>query len=68
MAIGRDMDKQLLERTARELVASGKGILAADESNGTMSSRLKRLESNHLQRLEGCIGPTFSQPRDMSQQ
>tara|TARA_A100000164_G_scaffold256730_1_gene228817 strand:- start:1186 stop:2196 length:1011 start_codon:yes stop_codon:yes gene_type:complete len=35
------MDKQLLERTARELVASGKGILAADESNGTMSSRLE---------------------------
>ena len=35
------MDKQLLEKTARELVASGKGILAADESNGTMSSRLE---------------------------
>mgnify|MGYP005671044907 FL=1 len=35
------MDKQLLERTARELVASGKGVLAADESNGTMSSRLE---------------------------
>ncbi len=35
------MDKQLLENTARELVASGKGILAADESNGTMSSRLE---------------------------
>tara|TARA_B100001175_G_scaffold298461_1_gene289060 strand:- start:4682 stop:5713 length:1032 start_codon:yes stop_codon:yes gene_type:complete len=35
------MDKQLLEKTARELVAPGKGILAADESNGTMSSRLQ---------------------------
>lgn len=35
------MDRELLERTARELVAPGKGILAADESNGTMSSRLE---------------------------
>ena len=35
------MDRELLERTARELVAPGRGILAADESNGTMSSRLQ---------------------------
>ena len=35
------MDTQLLEKTARELVADGKGILAADESNGTMSNRLE---------------------------
>jgi fructose-bisphosphate aldolase class I len=35
------MDTQLLEKTARDLVAAGKGILAADESNGTMSNRLK---------------------------
>ena len=35
------MDIQLLERTARDLVAAGKGILAADESNGTMSNRLE---------------------------
>ena len=35
------MDTQLLEKTARELVAPGKGILAADESNGTMSNRLE---------------------------
>ena len=41
MYLVADMDKQLLERTARELVASGKGVLAADESNGTMSSRLE---------------------------
>ena len=34
------MDTELLERTASELVAPGKGILAADESNGTMSNRL----------------------------
>ncbi|MDP6871804.1 MAG: fructose-bisphosphate aldolase class I [Candidatus Thalassarchaeaceae archaeon] len=36
-----DMDRELLEKTAMELVAPGKGILAADESNGTMSSRLE---------------------------
>ena len=35
------MDTELLEKTARELVAPGRGILAADESNGTMSSRLE---------------------------
>jgi fructose-bisphosphate aldolase class I len=35
------MDTRLLEKTARDLVAAGKGILAADESNGTMSSRLE---------------------------
>ena len=35
------MDTQLLEKTARELVAAGKGILAAGESNGTMSNRLE---------------------------
>ncbi len=35
------MDRELLEKTAMELVAPGKGILAADESNGTMSNRLE---------------------------
>lgn len=38
--VGMAMNVELLERTAAELVASGKGILAADESNGTMSNRL----------------------------
>ena len=35
------MDKALLETTAAALVAPGKGILAADESNGTMTKRLE---------------------------
>ena len=35
------MDTRLLEKTASDLVAAGKGILAADESNATMSSRLE---------------------------
>jgi len=36
---GNSMDEGLLEQTANQLVAPGKGILAADESNGTMSKR-----------------------------
>ena len=35
------MDKALLEATAAALVAPGKGILAADESTGTMNNRLQ---------------------------
>lgn len=35
------MDKALLEATAAALVAPGQGILAADESNGTMTNRLQ---------------------------
>ena len=35
------MDRELLEKNARFLVSPGRGILAADESNGTMSSRLE---------------------------
>lgn len=35
------MDRQTLERTARELVAPGKGILAADESTGTIGKRFR---------------------------
>jgi len=33
--------RQALETTAREMVAEGKGILAADESNSTMTKRLE---------------------------
>jgi fructose-bisphosphate aldolase class I len=33
------MDLQTLEKTAKELVAPGKGILAADESDGTIKKR-----------------------------
>ena len=47
------MDKALLEATAAALVAPGKGILAADESNGTMTKR-----------LEGCLLYTSPSPRD----
>ena len=37
-------DREALESTARKMVADGKGILAADESNATMSKRLEQVE------------------------
>src|SRR5918998_5953459 len=37
------MDVKKLEQTARELVAPGKGILAADESFGTIGKRFEAL-------------------------
>ena len=38
------MDAQQLERTARELVPGGKGILAADESTGTITKRFDAVD------------------------
>ena len=35
------MDKALMEKTARAMVAKGKGLLAADESSGTCEKRFK---------------------------
>jgi fructose-bisphosphate aldolase, class I len=35
------MDRPALEETARAMVAAAKGILAADESNATMTKRLE---------------------------
>ena len=38
------MPDETLETIARALVAPGKGILAADESTGTIEKRLKSIE------------------------
>ena len=38
------MDLQQLESTAKELVPEGKGILAADESFGTIEKRFNAVE------------------------
>jgi fructose-bisphosphate aldolase, class I len=48
------MDLQQLEKTARELVAEGKGILAADESDGTIKKRFDSIgiESTEENRRE----------------
>jgi fructose-bisphosphate aldolase class I len=39
------MSENQLERVARSLVAPGKGILAADESSGTIEKRLKSIDT-----------------------
>ena len=47
------MSSLSLEQIAKNLVAPGKGILAADESNGTMSKRLEAVNvepSEHTRR------------------
>ena len=35
-----------IEDIAKQMVTKGKGILAADESNGTMTKRLKAVKIN----------------------
>ncbi|MFV1916936.1 MAG: class I fructose-bisphosphate aldolase [Patescibacteria group bacterium] len=50
------MNKEILAQTAKELVAPGKGILAADESTGTIKKRFEKIgvestpESNRIYR------------------
>ncbi|MBT3642018.1 MAG: fructose-bisphosphate aldolase class I [Euryarchaeota archaeon] len=48
------MDIKSLEKIANDLVAEGKGILAADESNGTMSNRLEAvgIKASEISRRE----------------
>src|SRR5690242_665281 len=41
------MNLQQLENTAKALVAPGKGILAADESTGTIAKRLKSIQTEN---------------------
>ena len=43
-----------IEKIAKQMVAKGKGILAADESTGTMTKRLEsvKVESNEENRLK----------------
>ena len=71
------MDVRKLEETAHELVAPGKGILAADESFGTIGKRFEALgidsseESRRAYRemlFEGAAMPVMasSEPMEMS--
>ncbi|HET6403229.1 MAG TPA: class I fructose-bisphosphate aldolase [Candidatus Thermoplasmatota archaeon] len=57
------MDKAKLAQTAREIVAPGKGILAADESTSTMGKRLKSIgvENTEANRI-GFRGALFTTP------
>ena len=52
MDVQESMDIQRLENTAKELVVEGKGILAADESFGTIGKRFEAvgIEANEENR------------------
>ena len=41
-----------LNTIALKILSNGKGILAADESNGTMTKRLIQLTFNHHQKID----------------
>ena len=57
------MDKTQLEQTAKQLVAPGRGILAADESTSTMGKRLKGIGvENTEQNRIGFRGALFTAP------
>src|SRR3954465_2175054 len=59
-----DMDVQELQKTAKTIVADGKGILAADESGGTIKKRFDSigLESTEANR-QADRGQLFHTPR-----
>ena len=46
------MDLNSLEAVAEAMVQSGKGILAADESTGTIGSRLDQINTESTLNLE----------------
>jgi len=57
------MDKQALEKIAKQMVAPGKGILAADESTGTMGKRLASIAvENAEEHRIGFRGSLFVAP------
>ena len=65
---GINMDTNSLEKIANDLVAPGKGILAADESNGTMSKRLEAVGIEPSEENEGNIELICFQQRIMKRQ
>ncbi|MFA5860277.1 MAG: class I fructose-bisphosphate aldolase [Candidatus Thermoplasmatota archaeon] len=57
------MDLKQLETTARTIVAPGKGILAADESTGTMGKRLKSVGAENTEQNRIAFrGALFTAP------
>lgn len=57
------MDRNQLAQTAKQIVAPGKGILAADESTSTMGKRLKSIGvENTEQNRIGFRGALFTAP------
>jgi Fructose-bisphosphate aldolase class-I len=54
------MDKHTLVSIAHDLVAEGKGILAADESSGTIKRRLDRVKVASTEEIAVPIGRSYS--------
>ena len=44
-----------IENIAKQIVAKGKGILAADESTGTMTKRLSNVNVESGCQISGCM-------------
>jgi fructose-bisphosphate aldolase class 1 len=57
------MNKQALEAIAQAMVANGKGILAADESTGTIKKRFDTIDANRPRIAAAIIAKCFSVPK-----
>ena len=57
------MDTQTLQRTAQELISPGRGILAADESYGTIEKRFQALDIESNEENRRPTGRCCSAPR-----
>ena len=53
-----------LNKIALKILSNGKGILAADESNGTMTKRLDSVKFLQLQKIDFYLEKHFSLLRD----
>ena len=60
------MDVEQLERTAKELVPPGKGLLAADESFGTIGKRFEASVSKLARRRAAVSGVVFTRGKSAS--
>ena len=49
-----------LNKIALKIISNGKGILAADESNGTMTRRLAAVNVNSTPEIDCYLGKFFS--------
>ncbi len=58
------MDKHTLVSIAHDLVAEGKGILAADESSGTIKRRLDCVKVASTEEIAVPIGRSYSPRRE----
>ena len=48
-----------LNKIALKILSNGKGILAADESTGTMTKRLESVNVHHLQKIDFYLEKHF---------